>query len=151
MIHYNYILMDLSSKFSIPLLIYDDKCSSCTKFAKTANTLSRGRIRIAGHYYSKEAIEAKKIVFPANYDSTKMFWLINKKGAFGARLGLIQVVKEIVIGLFQGKRIKNNNNKNNSNNYNLSCEYKDLGLSCGSESILKRIINTIRNSGRIQF
>jgi hypothetical protein len=143
--------MDLSSKFSIPLLIYDDKCSSCTKFAKTANTLSRGRIRIAGHYYSNEAIEAKKIVFPANYDSTKMFWLINKKGAFGARLGLIQVVKEIVIGLFQGKRIKNNNNKNNSNNYNLSCEYKDLGLSCGSESILKRIINTIRNSGRIQF
>src|ERR687897_3271626 len=151
MIHYNYILMNLSSKFSIPLLIYDDKCSSCTKFAKTANTLSRGRIRIAGHYYSNEAIEAKKIVFPANYDSTKMFWLINKKGAFGARLGLIQVVKEIVIGLFQGKRIKNNNNKNNSNNYNLSCEYKDLGLSCGSESILKRIINMIRNSGRIQF
>ena len=143
--------MNLSSKFSIPLLIYDDKCSSCTKFAKTANTLSRGRIRIAGHYYSNEAIEAKKIIFPANYDSTKMFWLINKKGAFGARLGLIQVVKEIVIGLFQGKRIKNNNNKNNSNNYNLSCEYKDLGLSCGSESILKRIINTIRNSGRIQF
>ena len=143
--------MNLSSKFSIPLLIYDDKCSSCTKFAKTANTLSRGRIRIAGHYYSNEAIEAKKIVFPANYDSTKMFWLINKKGAFGARLGLIQVVKEIVIGLFQGKRIKNNNNKNNSNNYNLSCEYKDLGLSCGSENILKRIINMIRNSGRIQF
>ena len=145
--------MDLSSRFSIPLLIYDDKCSSCTKFAKTANTLSRGRIRIAGHYYSKEAIEAKKMVFPTNYDPTKMFWLINKKGAYGARLGFIQVVKEIIIGWFKGKGIKNNknNNSNNSNNYNLSCEYKDLGLSCSSESILKRIINMIRNSGRIQF
>ena len=94
--------MDLSSYFSIPLLIYDDKCSSCTKFAKFANTLSRGRIRIAGHYYSEEAIEAKKLVFPIKYDSTKMFWLINKKGAYGARSGLIQVIKEIVIGWFKG-------------------------------------------------
>ncbi len=152
--------MDLSSRFSIPLLIYDDKCSSCTKFAKTANTLSRGRIRIAGHYYSKEAIEAKKMVFPTNYDPTKMFWLINKKGAYGARLGFIQVVKEIVIGWFKGKGMKkgmknnkNNNNDNNSNNSNLSCEYKDSVMSCGSspDSILKRIINMMRNSGRVNF
>jgi hypothetical protein len=142
--------MDLSSKFSIPLLIYDDKCSSCTKFAKTANTLSRGRIRIAGHYYSKEALEAKKMVFPTNYDSTKMFWLINKKGAYGARLGFIQLVKEIIIGWFKGKEIKNNKN---SNNNNLSCEYKDSVMSCGSspDSILKRIINMMRNSGKVNF
>jgi len=90
--------MDLPSLFSIPLLIYDDNCSACTKFAKTAHILSRGRIRIAGHYYSKEAEEAKKIVFPKDYDPTKMFWLINRKGAYGARLGLIEVVKEILIG-----------------------------------------------------
>ena len=147
--------MDLSSRFSIPLLIYDDKCSSCTKFAKTANTLSRGRIRIAGHYYSKEALEAKKMVFPTNYDPTKMFWLINKKGAYGARLGFIQLVKEIIIGWFKGKEIKNNknSNNNNSNNNNLSCEYKDSVMSCGSspDSILKRIINMMRNSGRVNF
>jgi hypothetical protein len=132
------------------LLIYDDKCSSCTKFAKTANTLSRGRIRIAGHYYSKEALEAKKMVFPTNYDSTKMFWLINKKGAYGARLGFIQLVKEIIIGWFKGKEIKNNKN---SNNNNLSCEYKDSVMSCGSspDSILKRIINMMRNSGKVNF
>ncbi len=148
--------MDLSSKFSIPLLIYDDKCSSCTVFAKTANTLSRGRIHIAGHYYSKEAIEAKKIVFPTNYDPTKMFWLINKKGAYGARVGLIQVIKEIIIGWLKGKGIKNNknndNNNNNDNNYNLSCKYEDSVMSCGSpESVLKRIVNMMRNSERFQF
>jgi hypothetical protein len=143
--------MDLSSRFSIPLLIYDDKCSSCTKFAKTANTLSRGRIRLAGHYYSKEAIEAKKIVFPTNYDPTKMFWLINKKGAYGARLGFIQVVKEIILGWFKGSEIKNN--KNNSNNYNLFCEYTDSVMSCGgsTESTVKRIINMMRNSKRFPF
>ena len=148
--------MDLSSRFSIPLLIYDDKCSSCTKFAKTANSLSRGRIRIAGHYYSKEAIEAKKIVFPRNYDPTKMFWLINKKGAYGARVGLIQVVKEIIIGWLKGnemKNNKNNNKNNNSKNYNLYCEYNNSVMSCdsSSKSLLKRIINMLRNSERFQF
>ena len=152
--------MNLSSKFSIPLLIYDDKCSSCTRFAKTANTLSRGRIRIAGHYYSKEAIEAKQLVFPTNYDSTKMFWLINKKGAYGARLGLIQVVKEMIIGWFNGKTIENkknnnNKNKNNNNNFNnnsLSCDYKDSEMSCNdTESIFKRIINLMKNSDQFQF
>ena len=95
--------MGLSHKFSRPLLIYDDKCYSCTKFAKAAGILSRGRIRTVGHYYSKEAIEAKKIIFPVDYDPTNMFWLINKKGAYGARSGLVQVAKEIIIGLFKGR------------------------------------------------
>lgn len=151
--------MDLSSYFSIPLLIYDDKCSSCTKFAKIANTLSRGRIRIEGHYYSQEAIEAKKLVFPITYDSTKMFWLINKKGAYGARSGLIQVIKEIVIGWFKGNDLKKqnknnirNNGNDNSNIYNISCEYQDSNLSCSSsEDTLKRVINLLKNSGRFQF
>ena len=59
-----------------------------------------------------------------------MFWLINKKGAYGARLGLVQVAKEIIIGLFKGRDSKsygNDNDSNNSNLYNLylACEYKD--------------------------
>ncbi|HET6800450.1 MAG TPA: hypothetical protein VFH25_07805, partial [Nitrososphaeraceae archaeon] len=91
--------------FSRPLLIYDDKCSSCTRFAKTAKALSRDWIRVAGHYYSNEAREAKSIVFPADFDATKMFWLINRSGAYGARRALMQVMKEIIVGLFRGKRI----------------------------------------------
>ena len=53
----------------------------------------------AGHHYSKEASEAKQVIFPKGYDATKMFWLINSKGAFGARAGLIPVVKEVLLGL----------------------------------------------------
>jgi hypothetical protein len=53
-------IMDLAHTFSRPLLIYDDKCSSCTKFAKTANILSRGWIRTVEHYYSEEASKLKK-------------------------------------------------------------------------------------------
>lgn len=48
--------MDKSEIFSRPLIIYDDKCYSCTKFANIARSISRGYIRIAGHYYSDEAI-----------------------------------------------------------------------------------------------
>jgi hypothetical protein len=39
-----------------------------------------------------------------------MFWLINKNGAYGARSGLVQVVKEIIIGLYKGKRVKKEEN-----------------------------------------
>ena len=139
--------------FSRPMLIYDDRCSSCTKFAKTANILSRGWIHIAGHYYSYEATETKKVVFPADYDATKMFWLINKSGAYGARRGLIPVIKEIIIGLFRGKGTNQeiidwNNNINNPS----ACEYRDQTTSCESaENTLKRVTNMMRNSGKFLF
>jgi hypothetical protein len=145
--------MGISHMFARPILIYDDKCSSCTKFAKTANTLSRGWIHIAGHYYSHEGKEAKKIVFPAEYDATKMFWLINKSGAYGARRGLIPVIREIIIGLFRGKGTSQlkfdwNNNINNP----AACGYRDQTMTCESaENILKRIANMMRNSGKFQF
>ena len=97
--------MRLSSIFSRPLLIYDDKCSSCGKFAQIASILSRGWIRTAGHYYSQEAKNARKLVFPPDYDPTKMFWLINENGAFGARSGLLPVIKEIIKGIFKVEKI----------------------------------------------
>jgi hypothetical protein len=144
--------MSQSNRFSRPLLIYDDKCSSCTKFARAAATLSRGWIRTAGHYYSEEAIEVRRIVFPAYYDPTKMFWLINKKGAYGARLGLVYLTKEIISGLFKIKQEKNDMNNNISNNHVLACDHKDQITSCGSdEKTLRRIINMMRTSGRFQF
>jgi hypothetical protein len=142
-------IMDLAHMFSRPLLIYDDRCSSCTKFAKTANILSRGWIRTVGHYYSEEAMQVKKIIFPTDYDSTKMFWLINRNGAYGARSGLIQVIKEVIIGLFKGKGVKRDWN---NNNIYMACEYKDQMISCGStENTLRRITNMIRNSDKFQF
>ena len=102
-----------SSPFSRPLLIYDDRCSSCGQFALWARRLSGGWIRLAGHYYSPEAMKAKKSIFPDDYDPTRMFWLINKNGAFGARAGLMEVFKEIIHGLIKtrlGNDLPSNNN-----------------------------------------
>jgi len=82
-----------------------------------------------------------------------MFWLINKSGAYGARRGLIPVIKEIIIGLFRGKGTNQeiidwNNNINNPS----ACEYRDQTTSCESaENTLKRVTNMMRNSGEFLF
>jgi hypothetical protein len=135
--------MRLSSIFSRPLLIYDDKCSSCGKFAKTASILSRGWIRTAGHYYSQEAKNAKQLVFPTDYDPTKMFWLINENGAYGARSGLLPVMKEIIRGFFKGGK--------NLDNYNIACDYNEDVSCMSTKNTVKRITNLMRNSGKFPF
>lgn len=142
--------MSFSSKFSQPLLIYDDKCSSCGKFAKTAAKLSRGWIRIAGHYYSQEAIDTKKMIFPSDYDATKMFWLINKKGAHGARLGLFQVIKEIILGNFKSI-LKNRFNKNYDNNLIIAYDCQEKESCMSTRATLSRIFNMIKNSDKFTF
>lgn len=81
---------------SRPLLIYDDRCLSCKRFAFWVRGLSRGWICLAGHYYSPGAMKIKKEIFPDDYDPTKMFWLINENGAFGGRSGLMEAFKEII-------------------------------------------------------
>ncbi|MDP8886233.1 MAG: hypothetical protein M3M91_00425 [Thermoproteota archaeon] len=136
----------LASSFKRPLLIYDDKCYSCAKFAEVASMLSRGWIRTAGHYYSQQAKEAKEMIFPGDYDATKMFWLINKSGAYGARSGLLPLAKEIFIGIFRGR--------GNVSNINASCEFNgtDSNLSCYAfAGILKRIIGTLRKGTTFIF
>jgi hypothetical protein len=135
--------MHPSSIFSRPLLIYDDKCSSCGKFAQIASILSRGWIRTAGHYHSEEAKNVKKLIFPPNYDPTKMFWLINENGAFGARSGLLPVMKEIIKGIFKGGK--------NLDNYNIVCGYTKEMSCISTKNTIKRIANMMRTSGKFAF
>ena len=40
--------MDLNEK--LPLMIFDDRCYVCIKFAKVVNYLTKGRLRMIGHY-----------------------------------------------------------------------------------------------------
>jgi hypothetical protein len=139
-------LSSLASSFKRPLLIYDDKCYSCAKFAKIVSILSRGWIRTAGHHYSLEAKGAKEMIFPSDYDATKMFWLINRSGAYGARSGLLPLAKEIFIGVFRGK--------GNVSNINFSCEFNNTNnnLSCYTvKGILKRIIGTLQKGVTFKF
>jgi hypothetical protein len=139
-------MSSISSHFKRPLLIYDDKCYSCTKFAHAASVLSTGWIKTAGHHYSQEARDAKNIVFPPGYDSTKMFWLINRHGAFGARSGLLQVVREVGFGIIRGHKAKSNFD------YSPACEYAGEKMSCySSANTLRRIARLLSHGATFRF
>ncbi|MDQ3807607.1 MAG: hypothetical protein M3298_05505 [Thermoproteota archaeon] len=135
----------MSSSFKRPLLIYDDKCYSCAKFAKVASILSRSWIRTAGHYYSQIGKETKKVIFPIDYDATKMFWLINSSGAYGARSGLLPLAKEILVGILRG------NGK--VSDIIAAYEYdKTNNMSCYTlTDVLKRIAGTLRKGMTFRF
>lgn len=79
----------------VPVMIYDDKCYLCGKFAKIVNLFARRRLLIVGHY-SDFGMKYKSEIFPQNYDSTKMFWFIDNKTAYGGRAALIPLISSIM-------------------------------------------------------
>jgi hypothetical protein len=108
-----------------------------------ASLLSRGWIRIAGHYYSEEAKKAKEMIFPIGYDATKMFWLVNKSGAYGARSALLPVAREIVAGVFKGAEARD---------ILAACEYDGTSMSCYMPTgMLKRVAALLRHGARFTF
>jgi hypothetical protein len=81
-----------------PVLIYDDKCSSCTVFAKYAFESSRGLIDCIGHF-SKDGEKLRKLIFPPNCNETEMFWIITSNHAYGGRAGLLPLIGLIIKGI----------------------------------------------------
>lgn len=81
-----------------PVLIFDDKCSSCTVFALYVFKCSRGQIDCIGHY-SVEGEKFRKLIFPPNYNETEMFWIITSNYAYGGRSGLLPLIGLIIKGL----------------------------------------------------
>jgi hypothetical protein len=111
-----------------------------------ASMISRSWISTAGHYYSQEAKEVKEMIFPSDYDSTKMFWLINKSGAYGARSGLLPLAKEILVGIFRG-------GGKVSHISTAACEFgKTNNMSCyTTTTVLKRIVGTLNHGTTFRF
>lgn len=114
---------------------------------------------MAGHYNSSEAMNVKKAIFPKDYDSTQMFWLINKNGAFGARSGLVEVFKEIIRGIFKTKL--RGNVPNDRPEFKLpgnvtSCKYNSCDHLAGSGCATMgdtwtRIVGMLRNSAIYRY
>src|ERR1044072_5378140 len=90
----------MDSLIRTPVLIYDDKCSSCSLFAAYAFKFSRRQIDCMGHY-SKEGQKFKKMIFPPNYDGTEMFWIVSDDQAYGGRSALLPLLVLIIKGIFK--------------------------------------------------
>jgi len=74
-----------------PVLIYDDSCYHCSKFAGIIKTFAGKKILIVGHY-TEIGKKIKAEIFPRDYDSTRMFWFVTDKVAYGGRAGVFPLL-----------------------------------------------------------
>lgn len=82
--------MDIREDF--PIVLFDNQCYLCTKFAKTVNFLARGKITMVGHY-SELGEEIRENMLDES--ALDMFWFINQKRAYGGRAALLPLIKSI--------------------------------------------------------
>ena len=76
----------------LPLMIYDDKCYVCIKFAKFVNFLARGKLRMIGHYTEFGKKFRDELL---GEDALEMFWYIDKNSACGGRAAIIPLLSAI--------------------------------------------------------
>ena len=72
-------------KDEIPIVLFDDQCYVCIKFATIVNFLARGKITMVGHY-SNFGIKIRNEILDES--ALEMFWFIDKKRASGGRAAL---------------------------------------------------------------
>ena len=118
----------------VPLVIYDNQCFLCIKFAKLVNFLARGRLRIIGHY-----TELGKKIRDEVLDSSalEMFWFVDGKTAYGGRAGLIPLCSAIIKA------------KGNSQDLGIQ-ESCDLGCK-DSKAVFLRSASLLTNSKKIKI
>lgn len=75
---------------NIPIVVYDDQCYLCTKFAKAVDFLSNGNLSIIGHY-SNQGIQIRNQLLDDS--ALEMFWLIEEKMAYGGRAAIFPLIR----------------------------------------------------------
>ena len=77
----------------LPLVIYDNECYLCVQFAKFVNFLTKGRLRLVGHY-----TDFGKQIRNSILDSSalEMFWFIDEKTAYGGRAAISPLFSAIL-------------------------------------------------------
>ena len=78
---------------NIPIVLFDNQCYLCTKFAKTVNFFARGKITMVGHYSEFGRNIRESVLDESALD---MFWFINQKRAYGGRAALFPLIKSIL-------------------------------------------------------
>ena len=95
------IIVDINER--LPIVVYDNQCYLCVKFAKIIEFLSRGNLTMIGHY-SDLGIKLRKVL---GESALEMFWVIDKKTAYGGRAALLPLLRVIITT----KQVKSNKTK----------------------------------------
>lgn len=124
----------------MPILIYDDRCLSCTKFAEIVKLFTRNKISFVGHY-SGLGNWIRESFFPEGYDATRMFWFIENGIAYGARAG----VRRLILFTLKSYFTSNQDKEKLENNVYASCDTE-----CKTpKKVLMRSASLIQNSETI--
>ena len=147
--------MHINDGFHFPTLIYDNYCSSCSKFAMAIYRLSRRRIEIMGHYDTERSTRLKQSVFK-NYpkDPTRMFWYVKEGRAFASRSGLLELLKDLplmVLGISKYSEANLVDQKCSKACYIGNNFYSRYGCGDDPRSISKRINYLLKNSDSVHW
>lgn len=119
----------------IPIVVFDDRCYLCSKFAKIVNFLSKGAITTIGHY-SYRGMEIREQILDKS--ALEMFWLIDDQAAYGGRAALLPLILQI----FKAKR---------KNSIQI-IENKDCNQGCKNiKSVFLRSTNLLSKSKKIKL
>ena len=77
---------------NIPIVVFDNQCYLCVKFAKFVDFFTRGKMTMVGHY-SDFGIKIRNEILDES--ALDMFWFIDKKMAYGGRAALFPLMKSI--------------------------------------------------------
>jgi predicted DCC family thiol-disulfide oxidoreductase YuxK len=80
-------------KENIPIVLFDNQCYLCMKFANTINFFARGKLTMVGHY-SEFGEKIRKSILDKS--ALEMFWFINQKRAYGGRAALLPLIKSML-------------------------------------------------------
>lgn len=79
-------------KENVPIVVFDNQCYLCVKFAKFVDFFARGKLTMVGHYSDFGTKIRNEILDESALD---MFWFIDKKMAYGGRAALFPLLKSI--------------------------------------------------------
>ncbi|KEQ57168.1 hypothetical protein AAA799B03_00242 [Marine Group I thaumarchaeote SCGC AAA799-B03] len=82
----------MKNNLDFPIIVFDNQCYLCVKFAKFVNFFARGKMKMIGHYTKQGEMIREKIL---DESALEMFWFIDEKKAYGGRSALLPVIKTI--------------------------------------------------------
>ena len=101
-------------KENTPIVVYDNQCYLCVKFARFVDFFARGKITMVGHYSDFGTKIRNEILDESALD---MFWFIDEKRAYGGRAALFPLIKSIF-----SKKIKNGSTMKVDENCQQDCK-----------------------------
>ena len=89
--------MGASSELSRPILLFDNDCGVCSRFAQLVRKGSKNWVEAVGLRTSR-GFRIKSDFFEAKDNPDEMFWLLIGDVGFGGRSGLLPLAREVVRG-----------------------------------------------------